>query len=102
MASAAVDFNQTPAVFSYDNPSKSVFPDGIKTSGQFDPEYHEIKPYHEFPQEITGPTVWTAEDYAKKSEQWTHYFTQGEIAEMSGAADAFMATDTPLTGIAKV
>lgn len=90
------------AAFSYDNPSKLVFPDGIKTSGQTDPNYDQIKPHEEFPKEITGPTVWKAKDYKDHPERWTHYFSDVEIQEMSEAADAFIASDTPLTGICKV
>ena len=102
MAPSAVENLQTKAVFTYDHPSKLVFPDGIKTSGQFDPVYDQIKPYHDFPTKIAGATVWEAADYAKNPEQWTHYFTEQEIKEMSDAADEFIASDTPLTGIAKV
>lgn len=89
-------------VFSYDKPSKSVFPDGIKTSGQSAPNYDQLKPYSEFPKEITGQTVWKSEDYQNNPERWTHPFTEEEIKEMSDAADAFMASGTPLTGITKV
>ncbi len=89
-------------MFTYDNPSKLVFPDGIKTSGQFDPLYDQIQPYNDFPSKITGQTVWEAADYAKNPQQWTHRFSEEEIEEMSGAADAFMASETPLTGITKV
>lgn len=89
-------------VFSYKNPSKLVFPDGIKTSGQCEPNYDQIKSFHLFPKEITGPTAWKAEDYSKNPEQWTHYFSEEEVKEMSNAADAFIASETPLTGICKV
>ena len=89
-------------VFTYDNPSQLIFPDGIKTSGQFDPDYEEIKPYDDFPKEITGPTVWKAEEYSNNPQQWTHYFSGEEVKEMSDAADAFIASETPLTGICKV
>lgn len=89
-------------VFTYDNPSKLIFPDGIKTSGQTFPEYAHIKPYEDFSGEITGPTVWKAEDYSGHPERWTHVFSEEEVAEMSAAADAFMASGTPLTGICKV
>ena len=90
------------SVFSYANPSKKVFPDGIKTSGQRNPEYDLLKPYDQFPKEITGPTVWKAEDYKNNPERWTHHFSEEEVKEMSDAADAFMASETPLTGITKV
>ena len=75
---------------------------GIKTSGQHPPLYDQIKPYSEFPKEITGPTVWKSEDYANNPERWTHEFTRDEIAEMSDAADRFHASDVPLTHISKV
>ena len=91
-----------PHVFNYDKPSPLTFPDGIKTSGQTFPDYAHIKPYAEFPEEITGPTVWKAEDYANNPEQWIHRFSEEEVKEMSDTADAFMASATPLTGISKV
>ena len=103
MAPTATDnITDAQTVFAYDNPSKFLFPDGIKTSGQIDPDFDKIKPYNEFPTEIEGPTVWKAEDYSKTPEQWTHHFTDNEVKEMGDAADAFMASETPLTGICKV
>jgi hypothetical protein len=33
---------------------KNIFPDGIKTSGQHDPLYDLLRPYSDFPKEITG------------------------------------------------
>ena len=82
--------------------SKSIFPDGIKTSGQHPPLYDELRSFEDFPKEIIGPTVWKAEDYVNAPERWVHRFTQEEIEEMSIAADAFLALGTPLTGISKV
>lgn len=82
--------------------SKAIFADGIKTSGQHPPQYNQLQPYSSFPTQITGPTVWKAEDYANNPERWTHHFTEEEIAEMSDAADKFLAAGTPLTGITKV
>ncbi|KAK5126847.1 hypothetical protein LTR08_004582 [Meristemomyces frigidus] len=92
---------EAQSVFSYDNPSKKVFPDGFKTSGQRNPDLDLLKPYNQFPKEITGPTVWKPEDYTNNPERWTHHFSEEEVKEMSDAADAFMASDTPLTGITK-
>ena len=86
---------ETPAV------SKAIFPDGIKTSGQHNPIYSRLKPYSAFPSEITGPTVWRGEDYRNNPERWTHVFSSEEIDELSKAADDFMASGTPLTGITK-
>lgn len=91
-----------PSGFTYDRPSKLIFPDGIKTSGQTDPNHDQIKPYAEFTKEITGPTVWKAEDYAYNPERWTHYLSEEEVNELSIAADAFIDSATPLTGICKV
>lgn len=82
--------------------SRSVFPDGIKTSGQHPPLYKELKPYEDFPNEIAGATVWNADDYKNNPERWTHHFTDEEIAELSRAADDFRAAAIPLTGISKV
>ena len=99
MAPTAID---TSYIFTYENPSNKLFPDGIKTSGQFDPDYDLLKSYSQFPIEITGPTVWKANEYTKSPERWTHYFSEEELKELSDTADAFMASETPLTGICKV
>ncbi|EME78070.1 uncharacterized protein MYCFIDRAFT_33252 [Pseudocercospora fijiensis CIRAD86] len=81
--------------------SKAIFPDGFKTSGQHAPIYDLIRPYEEFPKEISGPTVWKAEDYRDNPERWTHVFSEEEIAELGAAADAYIASGKPLTGISK-
>jgi len=88
--------------FDYQNPSKSIFPDGIKTSGQTPPDYSKLSPYSSFPEEITGPTIWKSEDYINNPERWVHYFSEDEIAEIGKAADDFLASGTPMTGISKV
>jgi hypothetical protein len=82
--------------------SRSIFPDGIKTSGQHPPLYDLIRPFSEFPPEITGPTVWKAEDYKNNPERWTHRFNGDEVVELGEAADRFMDAGIPLTGIRKV
>ncbi|GME35379.1 Taurine catabolism dioxygenase family protein [Neofusicoccum parvum] len=79
----------------------SVFPDGIKTSGQHPPLYDLLRPYDDFPKEIEGPTVWKAEDYKNNPERWTHPFSDDEIAELDRAADAFLAAGHPLTAISQ-
>ena len=88
--------------YSPSNAPKSIFPDGIKTAGQHPPIYEQLAPWSAFPEEITGPTVWRAEDYKNNPERWVHPFTEEEIEEMSEAADQFIASKTPLTGISKV
>ncbi|KAF3480360.1 TfdA family oxidoreductase [Arthroderma uncinatum] len=81
--------------------SRDIFPDGLKTTGQQPPLYDQIKPFSEFPKHITGPTVWKAEDFSNNPEKWTHRFTAEECAEMSAAADDFVASGIPLTAISK-
>ncbi|SLM39962.1 taurine catabolism dioxygenase [Lasallia pustulata] len=81
--------------------AKAILPDVIKTSGQHPPQYNKLQPYSSFPEQITGQTVWKAEDYVDHPERWTHHFTEEEIGEMSDAADEFLAAGTPLTGITK-
>lgn len=80
---------------------KKIFPDGIKTSGQHPPIYELLRPYSDFPKEITGETVWKAEDYANSPERWVHVLNDQELNELSLVADEFIADNTPLTGISK-
>ncbi|CAG7998777.1 unnamed protein product [Penicillium olsonii] len=79
----------------------NLFPDGLKTTGQHNPLYDHIVPFEKFPKKITGPTVWDPEEYRSNPEKWTHVFTDDQIAELSTAADAFLESKTPLTGISK-
>ena len=83
-------------------PVPGHFPDGIRTSGQHAPYYNELRPYEDFPEEITGPTFWKAEDYQRKPEKWTHQLTDQEITEIGEAADKFKASGLPLLNISKV
>jgi hypothetical protein len=80
---------------------RSIFPDGIRTSGQHNPLYEKLRPYSEFPKEISGPTLWQAEDYKNNPERWTRPFTDEEVQELGKAADDFIASGTPLTGISQ-
>lgn len=80
----------------------SIFPDGIRTSGQHLPLYDVLQPYSNFPREISGPTVWNKEDYENNPERWTHRFTEDEVTDLGEAADYFIASGTPLEGISKV
>lgn len=81
---------------------RDIFPDGIRTSGQHPPVYDQLKPFSEFPEHIEGPTVWRKEDYENNPEKWIHPLTDDEIQELSDAADRFIESGTPLTGISKV
>lgn len=80
----------------------SLFPDGLKTTGQHEPLPEFLQPFDKFPAEITGPTVWKAEDYKDSPEKWVHRFTAAEIEELSATADRFIADGIPLTGISQV
>jgi len=83
------------------NAPREIFPDGIRTSGQLDPIYSQLRSYEDYPKSISGPTVWKAEDYRDAPEKWVHRFTVAEQEELGAAADAFIAAGTPLTGIAQ-
>lgn len=80
----------------------ALFPDGLKTTGQHEPLPEHLRPFEDFPAEITGRTVWKAEDYKDRPEKWVHRFTAAEVEELSTAADRFIAAGTPLTGITQV
>ena len=80
---------------------RSIFPDGIKTSGQHPPVYSALAHYSQFPLRVEGPTVWNAEEYREHPERWTHHFTADEISELSDAADAFAAAQLPLVGMSQ-
>lgn len=84
------------------NAPKHIFPDGIRTSGQLEPQYDILQPYEAFPKEITGPTVWSPEEYQHNPEKWVHWFTPGEVAELGATADSFIKQGIPLTGISQV
>lgn len=84
------------------NAPRDIFPDGIRTSGQHEPLYDLLRPYEDFPKQITGPTVWTTEQYRTNPETWTHRFTEEELNELSATADEFIKSETPRTGISQV
>jgi hypothetical protein len=109
MAPSSLLESQPTAPHNLSNPAltskvvdRKVFPDGIKTSGQHPPVLEHLKPYSAFPKEIIGETVWKTEDYINNPERWVHVFSPEEIAELSVAADKFLADKTPLTGISQV
>lgn len=81
---------------------RDIFPDGLKTTGQHPPLYDEIRPFDQFPKEITGRTLWHPDEYRNNPEKWTHSFLPEEIDELSTAADNFLQNKIPLTGISKV
>lgn len=102
MSSNSVNGFANPAQNGDYTPLRAQFPDGIKTSGQHAPYYDELRSYEDFPEEITGPTVWKAAEYQDNPERWTHQLTEQEINEISKAADHFKASGLPLLNISKV
>lgn len=80
----------------------AIFPDGLKTSGQHSPIASLIRPYTDFPKKIEGRTVWSKADFEGSDDKWQRPFSAEEIAELGRAADAFIASGTPLTGITQV
>jgi len=102
MAPSLVELPTSPSERSHKPVPTTIFPDGIKTSGQHPPLHDELRPFEDFPEEIIGPTAWKTEDYVNAPERWIHHFTEEEIAEMSHTADVFLASGVPLTGISKV
>lgn len=73
-----------------------------RTSGQHEPLYDLLKKYSDFPTEITGPTVWEAEDYKNNPERWTHWWSEEEIAEIETAARNFLDEGRDLISITTV
>ncbi len=102
MAPSIAETVSDPVTSNGSSLKKSVFPDGLKTSGKHNPIYSLLRPYEDFPKEISGPTVWKADHYRDHPERWTHVFSPGEIDELGNAADNFIPSSTPLTGISRV
>lgn len=76
---------------------------GFRTSGQHEPLFSELLPYSSFPASITGPSVWTRSDFVnpEDSEKWIYRWNPSELAEISTAIDAFIASNVPLATITK-
>lgn len=92
MALGLVDDTLLPSMTQNEKvPSKSIVPDGLKTFGQHPPLYDELSVYENFPEQITGKTVWDADDYMNSPERWEHRMTEEEIVKLSDAADRFKA-----------
>lgn len=102
MSAALTESIPTAPHLLHSDAPRDIFPDGLKTTGQHPPLYDHILPFDQYPEEITGRTVWKAEEYRDNPEKWTHAFSQEEIEELSDASDKFLAAKIPLTGISKV
>lgn len=81
---------------------RKLFPDGLRTSGQHPPVDGQLRPFEEFPREITGPTVWTPQQMIDHPEEWIYQWSEAELEELLQAVEAFIASGTPLVNISKV
>jgi hypothetical protein len=97
--SIAETLPEAPHTFKNHLAPKNAFPDGIRTSGQHEPLWDQLRPYEEFPKEITGRTLWKADDFRNDPDRWVHRFSPAEVEEISKASDDFMKSGIPLTGI---
>ena len=98
----AVDLISPPAPSADYSPLRAHFADGTRTTGQQVPYYEELRPFQDFPDKISGPTVWEAEDYQNYPERWTHVLSEAEVDEISAAAEKFKAAGTLLIDMSKV
>ena len=73
-----------------------------RTSGQHDVVFDLVPPYSAFPQKVTGPTVWQAEDFRAKPELWKEQWTPEQIDDLERAYDSFRDSGRPITAISKV
>lgn len=95
--------------------------------GQHSPLFDDIAAYEDFPEHISGRTVWVKEDYQNSPEKWQYRFTDEDVswsldkprpplwadrvsfhpndvsqrADVSRAADAFYASGYQLKDISK-
>jgi hypothetical protein len=80
----------------------AIFPDGLKTSGQYSPIASLIRPYSDYPKKIEGRTVWDKAGFEGRDDKWQRPFTPEEITEIGKAADSYISSGQPLTAISQV
>ncbi|RKO93366.1 hypothetical protein BDK51DRAFT_42868 [Blyttiomyces helicus] len=56
-------------------------------------------PFEEWPEKITGPTVWDAKFMQAHPEEWIHHLTPAEIEDIDQALRSFESTGIPLDKI---
>ncbi|KAL9095707.1 MAG: hypothetical protein Q9165_002139 [Trypethelium subeluteriae] len=81
--------------------NRSIFPDGIKTSGQHAPIEQHLRGFEEFPKVISGRTAWKAEKLSANPQKWIHHLTHEELTELGLASDRFLQSGEKLTSINK-
>jgi hypothetical protein len=72
------------------------------TQGQHDVLFDLVQPYEHFPKQITGSTVWRAEDFRAEPERWQKRWSEEHVRELEEAYEAFERTGLPLTAITRV
>lgn len=82
--------------------NRSIFPHGIKTSGQHPSLEQYLRPFEDFPRLIDGPTAWHVEDFGDSSREWVYRFTAEYLSELGMASDRFLKTDKNLVAMTKV
>lgn len=81
---------------------RRLFPDGLRTSGQHPPIQGQLRPFEDFPTEITGPTLWEGKEMEKNTHKWIHQWTEPELHELLQATERFNAAGLSLAHIKKV
>ncbi|KAL1406724.1 hypothetical protein Q8F55_006128 [Vanrija albida] len=71
----------------------------LLTSGQHEPIFDILTPYDQFPQEVTGPTVWTKEQFESDPKAWKWRWTPEQIADLEKAYVEWEATGKSLPEI---
>jgi hypothetical protein len=74
----------------------------VLSAGQTEPVAELIQPFSKFPVQVTGPTVWKAEDYRQNPELWQKTWSAEQISDLETAFEAFEKSGKPLTAISKV
>ncbi|WOO84275.1 Taurine hydroxylase-like protein SAT17 [Vanrija pseudolonga] len=71
----------------------------LLTSGQHEPLFDILTPYEQFPKEVTGPTVWTKEEFESNPKAWKWRWTPEQIADLEAAYDEWEKTGKSLPEI---
>eukprot|EP01103_Thecamoeba_quadrilineata_P017565 TRINITY_DN629_c0_g1_i1.p1 TRINITY_DN629_c0_g1~~TRINITY_DN629_c0_g1_i1.p1 ORF type:complete len:398 (-),score=67.41 TRINITY_DN629_c0_g1_i1:93-1286(-) len=61
----------------------------------------ETSPLFDFPQKITGESVWYGEDLENDLDKWMYHLNQEEINEIDAAVHNFLSSKTPLIRLAE-
>jgi len=92
---------KTPNFVSTPSVASSSRPKNVLTSGQVEPDHSLLQPYSAFPKEITGPTVWTKEQFEDDPSLWKRRWSDEQIALLEEAYANFEATGRGLPEITR-